>query len=127
MTELLELASFPPLLVQFCTTALLSFIIGLELHSYRRDNQQDLGFGTTRTFTLIGVAFPAGSIQPLLCLLPGSDLCFQGKRAVVDGCIGRAVFEHGRDGCRRVSDYDACLLLTGPTTTCVTNSNTTTL
>jgi uncharacterized membrane protein (DUF4010 family) len=45
----------PPLLVQFGLTLALSFVIGLEVHSYRRANQQDLGFGTTRTFTLIGV------------------------------------------------------------------------
>jgi uncharacterized membrane protein (DUF4010 family) len=36
-------------------TVALSFIIGLELHSYRRASEQDLGFGTTRTFTLIGI------------------------------------------------------------------------
>ncbi len=47
--------NLPPLLTQFVITALLSFIIGLELHSYRRANEQDLGFGTTRTFTLIGI------------------------------------------------------------------------
>ncbi len=45
----------PPLLVQFGLTLALSFVIGLEFHSYRRANQRDLGFGTTRTFTLIGV------------------------------------------------------------------------
>lgn len=45
----------PPLLVQFGLTLALSFVIGLEVHSYRRADQLDLGFGTTRTFTLIGV------------------------------------------------------------------------
>lgn len=50
-----NLSNFPPLLIQFIITAIFSFIIGLELHSYRRSNEQDLGFGTTRTFTLIGV------------------------------------------------------------------------
>ncbi|MGE5240149.1 MAG: MgtC/SapB family protein [Bacteroidota bacterium] len=45
----------PPLLIQFGLTLTLSFVIGLEVHSYRRANQLDLGFGTTRTFTLIGV------------------------------------------------------------------------
>ena len=53
--ELFDLTIFPALLTQFIITAILSFIIGLELHSYRRANEQDLGFGTTRTFTLIGV------------------------------------------------------------------------
>lgn len=56
MAELIDPTVFPPLLTQFVFTAVLSFIIGLELHSYRRANEQDLGFGTTRTFTLIGVA-----------------------------------------------------------------------
>ncbi len=55
MGELFNLAIFPPLLKQFVITIALSFIVGLELHSYRRANHQDLGFGTTRTFTLIGV------------------------------------------------------------------------
>lgn len=56
MTQLLDPSIFPPLLTQFIVTALLSFIIGLELHYYRRANKQDLGFGTTRTFTLVGIA-----------------------------------------------------------------------
>ena len=54
MDEILNLAIVPTLLTQFALTVALSFIIGLELHSYRRANEQDLGFGTTRTFTLIG-------------------------------------------------------------------------
>ncbi len=56
MGELANLTLLPPLLTQFVITVLFSFIIGLELHSYRLANDQDLGFGTTRTFTLIGVA-----------------------------------------------------------------------
>ncbi len=56
MAEFFGSTFFPPLLVQFVISALLSFIVGLELHSYRRTNQQDLGFGTSRTFTLIGIA-----------------------------------------------------------------------
>jgi uncharacterized membrane protein (DUF4010 family) len=58
MTDLnhwLALLNVPPLLGQFLLTVVLSFTIGLELHSYRKKNQQDLGFGTTRTFTLLGV------------------------------------------------------------------------
>jgi uncharacterized membrane protein (DUF4010 family) len=55
MGDLFNLAIFPTLLTQFIITTALSFIIGLELHSYRRANAQDLGFGTTRTFTLIGI------------------------------------------------------------------------
>ena len=56
LSRLLDPAIFPPLLTQFIMTALLSFIVGLELHGYRRANKQDLGFGTTRTFTLIGIS-----------------------------------------------------------------------
>jgi len=55
MNAILDQAIFPQLLSQFIITVALSFIIGLELHSYRRTNEQDLGFGTTRTFTLIGI------------------------------------------------------------------------
>lgn len=55
MAEIFDPTIFPPILTQFIITAVLSFIIGLELHSYRRANEQDLGFGTTRTFTLIGI------------------------------------------------------------------------
>lgn len=49
------LQSFPPLLTAFAVTSLLSFVIGLELHSYRRVGSRDLGFGTTRTLTLLGI------------------------------------------------------------------------
>ncbi len=54
-SDLMTIIQLPPVLTQFLMTVLLSFIIGLELHSYRRAAEQDLGFGTTRTFTLIGV------------------------------------------------------------------------
>ncbi|MGA7802730.1 MAG: DUF4010 domain-containing protein [Gammaproteobacteria bacterium] len=50
-----DLQVVPPLLTQFVLTAAFSFVIGLELHGYRRANRPDLGFGTTRTFTLIGI------------------------------------------------------------------------
>jgi len=55
MGEIFNIAIVPVLLKQFVMTTALSFIVGLELHSYRRANNQDLGFGTTRTFTLLGV------------------------------------------------------------------------
>ena len=50
----------PPLLSGFLGTAGLGFIIGLELHAYRRRGESALepraqGFGTTRTVTLIAV------------------------------------------------------------------------
>lgn len=48
--------TLPPLLLQFTATAVLAFVLGLELHSYRRAQGLGTGFGTTRTLTLIGVA-----------------------------------------------------------------------
>ncbi len=58
--------SLPPLLLQFAATVMLSFVLGLELHSYRRAQDEGIGFGTTRTLTLIG----AGGF--LLWLLDGA-------------------------------------------------------
>ena len=46
----------PPLLLQFAASAALAFVLGLELHSYRRAQDEGVGFGTTRTLTLIGAA-----------------------------------------------------------------------
>lgn len=45
----------PPILVAFAATVLLSFLIGLQLHSYRREVGPDLGFGTTRTLTTLAM------------------------------------------------------------------------
>lgn len=47
--------ALPPLLSQFALTLALSFLVGLEFHTYRRANNRDLGPGTTRTFSLVGV------------------------------------------------------------------------
>ena len=47
--------ALPPLLGEFALTLVLSFLVGLEFHSYRRANNRDLGPGTTRTFSLIGI------------------------------------------------------------------------
>lgn len=44
----------PPLLLQFGATVVLSFVLGLQLHSYRRAQDEGVGFGTTRTLTLVG-------------------------------------------------------------------------
>ncbi|HEC59330.1 hypothetical protein LCGC14_0560450 [marine sediment metagenome] len=55
ISDLFSVISLPPLLSHFLLVVALSFTIGLELHSYRRASNQDLGFGTTRTFTLIGM------------------------------------------------------------------------
>ncbi len=48
--------AIPQLLVSFSLTLLFCFILGLELHAFRRENgERDLGFGTTRTLTLSGI------------------------------------------------------------------------
>jgi uncharacterized membrane protein (DUF4010 family) len=62
----------PPLLAGFAGTIALAFITGLELHAYRRrDNGQSvqiaLGFGTTRTITLIAASgFVLWSLAPVV-------------------------------------------------------------
>ncbi len=49
-------SAIPELLVSFSMTLLFCFILGLELHAFRRENgEKDLGFGTTRTLTLSGI------------------------------------------------------------------------
>ena len=53
---MLNTGTLPPLLLPFAATAMLSFLLGLELHSYRRAQDEGIGFGTTRTLTLIGAA-----------------------------------------------------------------------
>lgn len=50
-----SLPMISPLLVAFIETTAFGFLIGLEWHSYRRASQRDLGFGTTRTFTLLAL------------------------------------------------------------------------
>lgn len=52
---MLIINSVPTLLTAFVATTLISFVLGLELHSYRRAVGQELGFGTTRTLTLLGI------------------------------------------------------------------------
>ncbi len=47
--------TIPPLLLQFLLTTAFSFIVGLEMHSYLKINQNSYGFGSTRTFMLIGM------------------------------------------------------------------------
>ncbi len=47
--------SIPPLLIQFIMMIGFSFIVGLEFHSYLRINQYQYGFGSTRTFVLVGI------------------------------------------------------------------------
>ncbi|BCG63547.1 MAG: hypothetical protein methR_P1271 [Methyloprofundus sp.] len=47
--------SIPPLLIQFIMTIGFAFIVGLEFHSYLRINQYQYGFGSIRTFVLVGI------------------------------------------------------------------------
>ncbi len=49
------LQALPPVLISFIATALLAFVVGLEMHGYRRAAAEPLAFGTTRTLTLIAV------------------------------------------------------------------------
>ena len=62
----------PPILSGFLGTMGLAFIIGLELHAYRRRDEaalepQALGFGTTRTLTLIAaLGFVLWVIAPVI-------------------------------------------------------------
>jgi len=49
------LESIPPLLLQFLMTIVFSFIVGLEFYNYLRINQYQYGFGSIRTFVLIGL------------------------------------------------------------------------
>ncbi len=49
------LESVPPLLLNFLLTIVFSFIVGLEFHNYLKSNQFQFGFGSIRTFVLIGM------------------------------------------------------------------------
>ena len=50
------LSAIPQPLVSFSLTLLFCFILGLELHAFRRESgEKDSGFGTTRTLTLSGI------------------------------------------------------------------------
>lgn len=68
------------LLTAFCATVGISFIIGLELHAYRRrgtapTDPQSLGFGTTRTITLISaLGFVLWIIAPVVPFCVGMGL-----------------------------------------------------
>ncbi len=67
----------PPLLGGFLGTVALAFIIGLELHAYRRRDHgssvpTDLGFGTTRTITIISASgFVLWSLAPVIPFCAG--------------------------------------------------------
>ena len=62
--------ALPPVLISFLATTLLAFVVGLELHSYRRAANEPLAFGTTRTLTLIAtlgfIFYHLGGWQPYM-------------------------------------------------------------
>lgn len=63
------LPEIPPLFEALIVTVLFGFVIGLEVHSYRRASNKDLGFGTTRTLTLLAVmGFVLAVLDPHLWL-----------------------------------------------------------
>ncbi|MEQ1668543.1 MAG: DUF4010 domain-containing protein, partial [Sulfuriferula sp.] len=69
------LPEIPPLFEAFVVTVLFGFVIGLEVHSYRRASNQDLGFGTTRTLTLLAVmGFVLTALDPQLWLFTAGML-----------------------------------------------------
>lgn len=55
MDALLHASGLPGLIAPLVITGAFSFVIGLAYHGYRRSGETGLGFGTTRTFTLIGI------------------------------------------------------------------------
>lgn len=65
-------AYIPPQLANFIATVVLAFIVGLELHAYRHRDagklvQTPLGFGSTRTLTLISAfGFVLWTIDPVI-------------------------------------------------------------
>lgn len=98
------MAVSPHLLTAFLATVGVSFIIGLELHAYRRRggaaplDPQTLGFGTTRTITLISVlGFALWLIQPAIPFCVGM------------GCLGLALLLDYR---KHVKGGDSSLLPT---------------
>lgn len=76
------ISTLPPLFEAFLATVLLGFVLGLEVHSYRRANEQDLGIGTTRTMTLIAI------IGFMLADLDAHLILFGIGFAVLGGLLG---------------------------------------
>ncbi|MDR3390970.1 MAG: DUF4010 domain-containing protein [Sulfuriferula sp.] len=80
---LFTLPEIPPMLVALVATVAFGFVIGLEVHSYRRARNQDLGFGTTRTLTLLAVmGFVLAVLDPSLQLFMGGLLIIAGLLAL---------------------------------------------
>ena len=77
------LSALPPLLAAFIATVLFGFVIGLEVHSYRRANSHDLGIGTTRTLTLLALSgFVLAALDPHLWLFTAGLLAISGLLAM---------------------------------------------
>jgi hypothetical protein len=85
-------------------TLALSFIIGLELHSYRRVNNQDLGFGTTRTFTLIGVLgfvlYLVDDHHPVSAVSPTPSARWRWSMSFIEDCAAALQVSPGYRGVR---------------------------
>ncbi len=73
----------PPMLVALVATVLFGFVIGLEVHSYRHARNKDLGFGTTRTLTLLAVmGFVLAALDPHLWLFMAGLFIISGLLAL---------------------------------------------
>ena len=84
----------PPLLTQFLMTVVFSFVVGLEFRSYQQINKTNHPFGSTRTFSLIGIlGFILYSIDSSRMLylggfiLLGSLLCLYYWRVSAEGLL----------------------------------------
>ena len=83
MLTMVNLSELPPQLEALIATVLFGFVIGLEVHSYRRANNKDLGFGTTRTFTLLALSgFVLAALDPHLWLFTAGLIAISGLLAL---------------------------------------------
>jgi len=82
----------------------LSFLVGLEFHNYRRTEGQGLGFGTTRTFTLIGL------LGFLLTILDTSGILFALGLLTLAAWLGLYYQRRLKEGHTSLMGVLACLL-----------------
>jgi uncharacterized membrane protein (DUF4010 family) len=100
-----HLATLSPLLIAFAATTLSGFVIGLELHSYRRAAGEGLGYGTTRTLTLLAVfGFVLALLDPDLRLYAVGLL-------IVGGFIAISYWHRQREGRKRLLTHLVGLLV----------------
>jgi uncharacterized membrane protein (DUF4010 family) len=106
------LESIPPLLLQFTMTAIFSFIVGLEFHSYLRINQYEYKFGSIRTFVLIGL------LGFLLVKLDVNGLYFSIGLAALSGFLALYYAHHLKENRYSLFEILVALLvfLIGPIT-----------